>query len=162
MIQAIRETNFEAFVNVYDTKISNRPKIYVRHLFKFINDLDGAVFYTYPVVYNYLDRYFQANFTYSSPTVSGDVYLGKLDLIPAGYFKYEVYEVSWAGDTVLLSATTAPRTETTVLPVRDENGVVEGLVAIGKLYLAEKSGSEEVQYTEYDAPSTTNTIYYGQ
>ena len=39
MIQAIRETNFEAFVNVYDTRISNRNITYVRHLFKFINDL---------------------------------------------------------------------------------------------------------------------------
>ena len=162
MIQAIRETNFEAFVDVYDTRISNRPREYTRHLFKFINDLDGAVFYAYPIPYSYLDRYFVGNFIYSSPPVNGDVYLGKLDLIPAGYFKYEVYEVSWAGDDVVLSAATAPKNETEVLVVRPEHGVVEGLVAIGKLYLAEKSGSEEVQYTEYEAPASTNTIYYGQ
>lgn len=161
MIQAVRETNFEAFINVYDTRISNRPREFIRHLFKFINDMDGAVFYAYPSVENYYNRYFVGYFTYSSPPVNGDVYLGKLDLIPAGYFKYEVYEVSWEG-TVALEPTTAPGNEKIVLPVRPENGVVEGLVAIGKLYLAEKSGSEEVQYTEYDSPSQTNTIYYGQ
>tara|TARA_R110002020_G_scaffold320876_1_gene536777 strand:- start:3019 stop:3507 length:489 start_codon:yes stop_codon:yes gene_type:complete len=162
MIQAVRENPFNAFLNVYDTRISQRPAAAIRHLFKFINDLDGAVFYAYPSIENYYDRYFKGAFLYSSPTVSADVYLGKLDLIPAGYFKYEVYEVSWVGDEVALTSATAPRTETEVLPVRPENGVVEGLVAIGKLYLAEKSGSEEVQYTEYEAPSETNTIYYGQ
>ena len=94
--------------------------------------------------------------------VSPDMYEGQLNLIPAGYFKYEVYEVSWISDDVVLAAETAPATETDVLPVADENGVVEGLVAIGILYLAEKAGSEEVQYTEYEAPKTTNTIYYGQ
>mgnify|MGYP003628417213 FL=1 len=83
------------------------------------------------------------------------------NLIPAGYFKYELYEISWIG-AVSLTAITAPATETDVLPVNPVNGVVQGLVAIGKLYLGEKAGSEEVQYTEYTPPATDNTIYYGQ
>ena len=81
--------------------------------------------------------------------------------MPAGYFKYEVYEVTWEG-TVTLSLGNAPATEDDVLGASPTHGVVQGLVAIGKLYLAEKSGSEEVQYTEYEAPTSTNTIYYGQ
>ena len=70
--------------------------------------------------------------------------------------------MSWIG-VPSLNTDTAPATETDVLlPIADTKGVVEGLVAIGKLYLGEKSGSEEVQYTEYTQPASTNTIYYGQ
>jgi len=159
MIQAIRETNFDAFIETKANRIGTQTGARTRHLVKFINDLDEAVFYAYPVLENIHNRYTQMSFLYN---IAPDVFTGKINLIPAGYFKYEVYEVSWVGDDVVLSSATAPATETTVLPVTDENGVVEGLVAIGILYLAEKAGSEEVQYTEYEAPKTTNTIYYGQ
>ena len=159
MIQAIRETNFDAYIETKANRIdANTPATRIRHLVKFINDLDEAVFYAYPLLENIHNRYTLMPFVYN---VSPDMYGGQLNLIPAGYFKYEVYEVSWIA-TPTLTVATAPATETTVLPVEDENGVVEGLVAIGILYLAEKAGSEEVQYTEYEAPASTNTIYYGQ
>ena len=158
MIQATRETNFEAFISTKENKIGTQTNAKTRHLVKFINDLDEVVFYAYPLLENVYNRYTRMPFTYN---VSPDMYEGQLNLIPAGYYKYEVYEVSWIG-TPDIAVATAPATETDVLPVEDENGVVEGLVAIGKLYLSEKSGSEEVQYTEYDQPATTNTIYYGQ
>jgi hypothetical protein len=158
MIQAIRETNFDAFIETKANRIANKGSAQIRHLVKFINDLDEAVFYAYPLLENIHNRYTQMPFVYNS---TPDRYTGRINLIPAGYFKYEVYEVSWIG-TPDVSDGTAPETETDVLPVADENGVVEGLVAIGILYLAEKAGSEEVQYTEYEAPTTTNTIYYGQ
>ena len=159
MIQAIRETNFDAFIETKANAIGNQGAAKTRHLVKFINDLDGSVFYAYPLLSNIYPRYTQMPFIYNS---TPDVFTGKLNLIPAGYFKYEVYEVSWISEVIVLSAASAPATETDVLPVADENGVVEGLVAIGILYLAEKAGSEEVQYTEYEAPASTNTIYYGQ
>ena len=159
MIQAIRETNFEGFIETRAKRIGNKGDARTRHLVKFINDLDGAVFYAYPLLENIHNRYTQMPFIYNS---TPDVFIGRLDLKPAGYYKYEVYEVSWISEDVQLGVATAPATETDVLPVADENGVVEGLVAIGKLYLAEKSGSEEVQYTEYTQPASTNTIYYGQ
>ena len=159
MIQAIRETNFDAFIETRANRIdANTPSARIRHLVKFINDLDEAVFYAYPLLSVIYNRYTQMPFIYN---LTPDMYAGQLNLIPAGYFKYEVYEVSWIG-TPDIADGTAPETETDVLPVADENGVVEGLVAIGILYLAEKAGSEEVQYTEYEAPKTTNTIYYGQ
>jgi hypothetical protein len=158
MIQAIRETNFDAFIETKANRIGNQTGAKTRHLVKFINDLDGKEFYAYPLLSIIYPRYTLMPFTYNS---TPDIFTGRTNLIPAGYFKYEVYEVSWIG-TVSLTVGTAPATETAVLPVADENGVVEGLVAIGKLYLAEKSGSEEVQYTEYEEPKTTNTIYYGQ
>jgi ribosomal protein S6 len=159
MIQATRETNFDAFIETEANRIAAVPSSRIRHLVKFINDLDEAVFYAYPLLENIHPRY--TSMPFIQQIVTPDMYEGELNLIPAGYFKYEVYEVSWIA-TPDISETTAPATETDRLPVADENGVVEGLVAIGKLYLAEKSGSEEVQYTEYDQPASTNTIYYGQ
>ena len=159
MIQAIREANFTAYIeteaNRIDTSVASTQ---IRHLAKFINDLDGAVFYAYATAAQIYNRYTELRFTYGV----ADVYTGNLKLIPAGYYKYELYEVSWIG-AVDVASGNAPATETDVLlPIANTKGVVQGLVAIGILYLAEKSGSEEVQYTEYDQPASTNTIYYGQ
>ena len=158
MIQATREKNFTAYIETKANRIGSQTTAKTRHLVKFINDLDEAVFYAYPLEETINNRYTLMPFIYDS---TPDMYEGDLNLLPAGYYKYEVYEVSWIG-AIDITVATAPATETDVLPVADENGVVEGLVAIGKLYLAEASGSEEVQYTEYEAPETTNTIYYGQ
>ena len=44
----------------------------------------------------------------------------------------------------------------------NDKGVVQGLVTKGKMYLAEKDGTEQVQYTQYPETSGTNYIYYGQ
>jgi hypothetical protein len=51
------------------------------------------------------------NFTYNA---TPNIYTGLIDLKPAGYWKYEVYEVSWTG-TVTKSTGFAPATETDVL-----------------------------------------------
>jgi hypothetical protein len=158
MIQAIRETNFVAYIeteaNRIDTSVDSSK---IRHLVKFTNDLDKKEFYVYAALETINNRFTKLEFDYSA---TPDVYTS-VNLIPAGYFKYELWEVSWSG-AVAVSAGNAPVTETDVLPVGPTHGVVQGLVAIGKLYLAEKAGSEEVQYTEYTQPATTNTIYYGQ
>tara|TARA_R110000824_G_C15102628_1_gene666423 strand:- start:24 stop:1136 length:1113 start_codon:yes stop_codon:yes gene_type:complete len=39
---------------------------------------------------------------------------------------------------------------------------LQGLITQGKLYVEEPVGEEQVQYTKYEAPPSTNTIYYGQ
>tara|TARA_R110001583_G_scaffold22461_1_gene84286 strand:+ start:4966 stop:5442 length:477 start_codon:yes stop_codon:yes gene_type:complete len=158
MIQAIRETNFTAYIETEASRIDTSvPSTKIRHLVKFINDMDGKVFYVYAALEVINDRYTKLDFEYNA---TPDVYT-TVNLIPAGFFKYELYEVSWSG-AVAVSAGNAPVTEDDVLPVGPTHGVVQGLVAIGILYLGEKAGSEEVQYTEYTAPSSTNTIYYGQ
>jgi len=156
MIQAIRETNFDAYIETKANAIGNQTNVKTRHLVKFINDLDGAVFYAYPLLSNIYDRYTVMPFIYNA---TPNRYTGKIKLIPAGYYKYEVYEVSWIG-TVALTSATAPGTETDVLTVDNDNGVVEGLVAIGKLYLAEKDGDEEVQYIQNAKRVQTLTIQY--
>jgi hypothetical protein len=160
MIQAVRETTFNAWLSLEDSRIDTSVAVtQVRHLFKFINDMDKAVFYAYPVdEASAFPRYTKCLFNYS---ITPDVYSGLTKLIPAGYFKYEVYEVTWTG-TVTLSLGNAPATEDDVLAVDPTHGVVQGLVAIGKLYLAEKAGSEQVQYLEHPEPAATNYIYYGQ
>tara|TARA_R110002073_G_scaffold185647_2_gene344171 strand:+ start:455 stop:1165 length:711 start_codon:yes stop_codon:yes gene_type:complete len=157
MIQAIRETNFDAFIETKANRIGNQTGARTRHLVKFTNDLDGSVFYAYPLLENIHPRYTVMPFVYNAVP---NRFTGKLNLKPAGYYKYEVYEVSWIG-TVVLSKVTAPTTETDVLPVDNDHGVVEGLVAIGKLYLAEKAGDEEVQYIQNAKRVQTLTIGYG-
>ena len=66
MIQAIRETNFDAFIETKANKITNLGSTQIRHLVKFINDLDGAVFYAYPLIENIYERYTQMAFVYNA------------------------------------------------------------------------------------------------
>ena len=82
----------------------------------------------------------------------------KVNFKPYGYWSYEVYEVSWIG-TVGLNTEVAPATETHVLEVAVDNGVVEGKVHEGKLYVSETSGSEQIKYTTHTESSGTNYLY---
>ena len=82
--------------------------------------------------------------------------------LSSGYYKYEVYEVSWVG-SVVLNSINAPATENDVLtPPSDDKGIVQGLVTKGKMYLADAAGTAQVQYTQRQEPPGTNYIYYGQ
>ena len=159
MIQAITETDLTFYLQTEDNRIDTSvPSSKIRHLVKFTNDMDKSVQYGYSTVHLIYDRYTKFSFTYNT---TKDVYTGAVDFLPAGYWKYEVYEVSWTG-AVAISAGNAPVTETDVLPVGPTHGVVQGLVTKGKMYVAEKDGTAEVQYTQHSEPSGTNYIYYGQ
>ena len=160
MIQAITETNIGVYIQTEDNRINTSvASTQIRHLIKFTNDLDKSVHYAYPLAETILDRYTVLIYTYNA---TPNMYSGQLNLLPAGYWKYEVYEVSWIG-TVTVSSGNAPATENDVLtPAADDKGVVQGLVTKGKMYVAEKDGTEQVQYTQRQEPSGTNYIYYGQ
>ena len=159
MIQAITETDLTFYLQTEDNRIDTSvASSKIRHLVKFTNDMDKAVQYGYSTVHLIYDRYTKFSFTYNT---TKDVYTGAVNFLPAGYYKYEVYEVSWTG-AVAISAGNAPVTETDVLPVGPTHGVVQGLVTKGKMYVAEKDGTAEVQYTQHEEPSGTNYIYYGQ
>ena len=161
MIQAITATNFTAYISTEDNRINTSvAKTQIRHLVKFINDMDGSVEYAYPTE-QINNRYTQMGFTYRADLEGLDLYDAEVHLLPAGYWKYEVYEVSWVG-TVTLDENHAPSTETEVLDPAANVGIVQGLVTKGKMYLAEKDGTEQVQYTQYPETSGTNYIYYGQ
>ena len=159
MIQAVTQSSFDAYLSTEDNRIDTSVgSDKIRHLMKFINDMDKSVQYAYSAIHLIYDRYTKMSFTYN---LTPDVYTGALNLLPAGYWKYEAYEVSWTG-AVAISSGNAPITETDVLPVGPTHGIVQGLVAIGKMYVGEKAGTEEVQYIQNSPTSTTNYVYYGQ
>ena len=160
MIQAITETSFIIYVQTEDNRINTSvASTQIRHLVKFTNDLDKSVYYAYGAVETIKDRFTSITMGYNT---TPNIYNGNTKLFPAGYYKYELYEVSWVG-TVTVSLGNAPATENDVLsPAADTKGVVQGLVTKGKMNLSEKDGTQQVQYTQREAPTETNYIYYGQ
>ena len=159
MIQAITETAIRINVQTEDNRIDfSLASTQIRHLVKFTNDLDKSVYYAYGASEVIKDRFTNIVINYGTP----DVYTGALKLAPSGYYKYELFEVKWTG-TVTISAGHAPVTEDdTLTPAAGNKGIVQGLVTKGKMYLADKDGTEQVQYTQREAPTETNYIYYGQ
>ena len=159
MIQAITETDLTAYVQTEDNRIDTSVgSDKIRYLVKFTNDMDKAIQYAYSNVHLVYDRYTQLSFTYNA---TPDVYTGDINLKPSGYWNYEVFEVSWTG-AVAISVGNAPITENDILPVAPTHGIVQGLVTKGMMYVADKSGTEEVQYTQHIETSGSNYIYYGQ
>ncbi len=160
MIQAITETNIGTAIQTEDNRINTAvASTQIRHLFKFTNDMDKSVVYSYGATETIYNRYTKFTFLYNA---TPNIYEGKIKFLPAGYWKYEVYEVSWVG-TVTVAVNEAPATETDVLtPPAADKGIVQGLVTKGKMYVAEKDGTQQVQYTQRQEPAGTNYIYYGQ
>ena len=160
MIQGIIDNPIVADICTEDNRIDTSvASTQIRFLVKFINDLDGSIAYCYPDLNTGIKpRFTDMTFQYA---LVPDMFQGQINLLPAGHWKYEVYEVSWIG-TVVLSIATAPATETTVLAVADTNGVVQGIVTKGILNLSEVEGREQVQYTQHESAEGTNHIYYGQ
>ena len=160
MIQAITETNFIAYLQTEDNRINTSvASSQIRHLLKFTNDMDKSVQYAYGYWRLYFPRYTDFTFfTFFLQFNLPDIYNGEIKFfLPAGYWKYEVYEVSWVGAVV--SSGNAPATENDVLsPPADTKGIVQGLVTKGKMYVAEKDGTQQVQYNEYE-PAQEQIIY---
>tara|TARA_R110000744_G_scaffold125780_1_gene232009 strand:+ start:740 stop:1300 length:561 start_codon:yes stop_codon:yes gene_type:complete len=163
MIQAITETNLTTHLQTEDNRIDTSvASTQIRHLLKFSNDMDKSIQYAYGTTETIHPRYTEFSFTYLASPAVPDIYLGQIRFLPAGYWKYEVYEVSWIG-TVTVASGNAPATETDVLsPPANDKGIVQGLVTKGKMYVAEKDGTQQVQYVEREAPESTNYIYYGE
>ena len=161
MIQAYTESDFIAYLSTEDNRINTSvAKTQIRHLVKLINDMDGSIDYVYPFKFIY-NRYTIMQFYWEETYVN--MFQAQVNLLPAGYWKYEVYEVSWEnGVPYLIDKTNAPSTETEVLEPSPFHGIVQGLVTKGKMYLAEKDGTEQVQYNQHESEEGTNYIYYGQ
>ena len=166
MIQATYKNNFNAWISTEENRINvSVLKSHIRFLVKFSNDLSGEVFYCYPIIDGGLDiknRYTVMKFIFNA---TPDRYAGEVALIPAGYYKYEVYEVSWVNAVpgkVGEFYPNWPATEIDVLiPLSDDNGIVQGLVDIGKLYLSEDIKTlQEVQYVQSAKRVQTLTIQH--
>jgi hypothetical protein len=162
MIQTATETDFTFYIQTEDNRINTSvASTQIRHLLKFTNDMDKSIHYVYGTAEDIKNRYTKFEVDYDA-AASANVFAGSVDLSPAGYWKYEAYEVMWTG-TVTVSLGYAPKTEDEVLePVAADKGIVQGLVTKGKMYVAEKDGTAQVQYNQHPEPSGTNYIWYGQ
>jgi hypothetical protein len=166
MIQTKLLGKLETWINTEANRISKATKQNpiqigtpaINFLFKFTNDISGDIQYYYPKDFVIYDR--ATYFTFQD-ALSPKPFEGQLALKLAGYWKYEIYEVYWEQYPSDLNPEVAPITPDQD-PSSPEFGFVQGLVAIGKMYVGEISGSEEVQYKEYVAPDKDNYIYHGQ
>ena len=160
MIQLTYKSAYSFNVTTEDVRIDTSvPSSQIRHLFKFTNDMSGRAKYAYARTEIINDRYTSIVLTHST---SQSVVSGRINFVPNGFWKYEVYEVSFNG-TPVISLTTVPLTETgTATDQSQVYGTVKGCVEVGKLFVAEESGEEQVQYTQREEPSSSNYIYYGQ
>jgi len=139
---------------------ANHSKL--RLLFKFTNDMDKRVVYAYGQSLDHNDNirtYQRYTKTTIGHNTTENVYTGEVNFKPFGYWKYEIYEVTWKSASIVLGEGTAPVNENDVLPVSNHNGVVQGKVEEGKLYVTETAGSEQITYTQHPEPSGTNYIW---
>ena len=134
----------------------------VRYLFKFTNDSTKKVKYAYGNKTNHNERYVKNLFFHDT---TENIFTGRIDFKPFGFWYYEVYEVTWLGTVPTLAGgtsvgdietATAPANETQILSSHSTHGVVQGKVEEGKLYIQETVGSEQIQYTQH---TTTETNY---
>jgi len=156
MITGVYSQSIDTYLTLEEKRIHTAVDASkVKYLFKFTNDMTGTVKYAYGVKGTTNDRYVKNTFTHNT---TEDVYQGRVNFKPFGFWKYEVYEVTWLGVVSLQGASTAPSTEIPpALPTGDPDfGVVKGKVEEGKLYIQERAGQEQVKYTKH---TTTETNY---
>ena len=156
MIQAIYGQTITSYLSLLESNVNTSvPNDNLRWLFKFTNDLTKDVKYVYGNLVSKNDRFIKQTFSHNA---TENIFTGAVNFKPFGYWSYEVYEVSWIG-TVGVNDTNAPNSETEVLSVANGNGVVQGKVHQGKLYISETEGSEQIKYTTHTEASGTNYLY---
>ena len=157
MIHGIYGNTVTAYLTLEDQRINTSvDKSKIRYLFKFTNDMTKEVKYSYAESLIHNERYVKCEFLHDT---TDDLYMYKINFKPFGYYKYEVFEVSWTG-AVAISAGNAPVTENDILPVTSTHGIVQGKVEVGKLLISETVGSEQVSYTKYTQNDNTNNYLY--
>tara|TARA_R100001244_G_scaffold131694_1_gene105489 strand:+ start:611 stop:1762 length:1152 start_codon:yes stop_codon:yes gene_type:complete len=108
MLQAVYKGTYTFYVSTEDRRYNTDvPTSQIRYLFKFTNNMDGRVVYAYgqdQVVY---DRYTKVTFSHNT---TEDVFLGRVNFVPNGYWNYKVYEVSSLASIGSLACATAPQT----------------------------------------------------
>ncbi len=157
MIHGIYGNTVTAYLTLEDQRINTSvDKSKIRYLFKFTNDMTKEVKYSYAESLIHNERYVKCEFLHDT---TDDLYMYKINFKPFGYYKYEVFEVSWTG-AVAISAGNAPVTENDILPVASTHGIVQGKVEVGKLLISETVGSEQVSYTKYTQNDNTNNYLY--
>ena len=155
MITGVYGSTITAYLSLEEKRVDTaKVTDKIEYLFKFTNDMTKTVKYCYGRKTLHKDRYVKCEFLHNT---TENVFTHRIDFKPYGFWKYEVYEVSWVV-TATLTASTAPDIETEVLATEDENGVVKGKVEEGKVLIKETAGSEQVRYTQH-TETTTNYLY---
>ena len=131
----------------------------LRFLIKLENDFSGEVKYAYGLNQIVNSRFTKFEVEYN---LTEETFTGRVNLLPVGYWKYDVYEVSYISIPSILDETNSPKTEVDVLSVNPEHGVVEGLVDSGKLHVHNPAGLEEVTYVKLDSVSDNYIYPYGE
>jgi hypothetical protein len=128
----------------------------IRFLLKLTNDFSKQVKYAYGQNQIINNRYSSFEIFHNT---TEEIVTGNVNLTPAGYWTYEVYEISFIG-TPTLTDSTVPLNETAVFsPVNDDKGVNNGRIEIGKLLSSDTELGKEVIYNEYIVAEEDSYIY---
>ena len=128
----------------------------IRFLLKLTNDFSKQVKYAYGQNQIINNRYSSFEIFHNT---TEEIVTGNVNLTPAGYWTYEVYEISFIG-TPTLTDSTVPLNETAVFsPINDDKGVNNGRIEIGKLLSSNTELGKEVIYSEYSTPDEDSYIY---
>ncbi|ANS03421.1 hypothetical protein [uncultured Mediterranean phage uvDeep-CGR2-KM19-C269] len=143
-----------------ESRINNSvPTENLRFLIKFTSEFSGKILYAYGTNVVVKSRFTSMEVNYSN---INNALNSEINLIPAGYWKYEIFEVSYNVTSSTYDDTNTPKTEVDVLTVSDENGVVQGRVDIGKLHVHNVEGNEENEYVLLDGASDNYIYPYGE
>ena len=155
MIHGTYGSNIDTYLTLEEKRIDTAKAMSrIQYLCKFTNDMTKTIKYVYGNKIRHNERSVHLQFIHNTTDA---IYSKRINFKPYGYWSYDIYEVSWV-DTPDISEGRAPTTESEVLEVEDGNGVVQGKVESGKVYITETSGSEQIKYTEH-TESTTNYLY---
>ena len=166
MLQATYKGSYTFYISTedrrYDTDV---PSTQIRYLFKFTNNMDGRVVYAYgqnQVVY---DRYTKVTFSHNT---TENIFSGRVNFVPNGYWNYKVYEVSAQSSIASLTCATAPQSANGVTSSGKDTG------NIGKYTVTNPSGTVtstvdltghndvfEGQLSDLDAGTYTLKLYDG-
>ena len=150
-------------INIISTTEESRintsvDKTNLKFLVKLTNEYSGKILYAYGTNQTITSRFTKMDLPYHAKS---DIYASTINLVPVGYWKYQIFEVSYLSAPNLLDETNTPKNEVHVLPVSGEHGIVEGQVDSGKLHVHQTEGVEEVTYTKLDGLSDNYIFPYG-
>ncbi len=135
------------------------PTDQLRFLIKFTSEFSGKILYAYGKNVVVKSRFTSMEVDYNTRS---NTHTSQINLIPAGYWKYEIYEVSYEVANSVYDASNSPSTEVDVLTPSAENGIVNGRVDMGKLHVHNLDGNEENEYVLLDGASDNYIYPYGE
>ena len=156
----MQHTNIGNTTTFYSTTEESRinksvPAANIKFLVKFTNEFSKNFVYAYAQNQNINNRFTSFDINHGT---SEDILTGTVNLSPAGYWSYEIFEISFVG-TPSLTDSTVPLDENTTLAPSDDHGINNGLIEIGKVLSSETALGKEITYLENESPADDSYIY---